>query len=139
MTQTVGWGGAVAPERRDTCIHVTDSLHYIAETNTTLQSNDTSISKPKKQRKKGVVSQNALINIFLKLANDNEKVSQVSIQIFYIDWSVWIIIVSRFVGGRLTTDLSHVRLGFAGFFILTKNLPPVTQTHHNSQPLSPHC
>ena len=40
-----------------------------------------------------MVNQNALINIFLKLANDNEKVSYVSTQIFYIDWSVWIIIM----------------------------------------------
>ena len=34
------WGGR---ENRDICIHMADSLHYTAETNTTLQSNYTLI------------------------------------------------------------------------------------------------
>ena len=40
------WGGREVKEGGDRCIHIADSLHCIAETNTTLESNYTPIIIP---------------------------------------------------------------------------------------------
>ena len=62
-----GWGGGrEVKEEGDICIYVADSLHCMAETNTTLESNYTPISKSKMQRTKKIKSGKSSVTYLIK-------------------------------------------------------------------------